>query len=333
MKEKILYAVKYLGGFWLTRKLIRNKTLILAYHGFELVDETSFRPKLFIKSSTFKQRLRYLQQHCNVIKLEDLGNGKKPKNSVVITIDDGWASTLTLASPILKSFDFPYTVYLTTENVLNNLPIFHILLDYILMKSIGNKICLRLSNDEKVNTIIDEGNITKIKGKIEQARAVSSDAELLSKIAKNLELNIDNLIDTKALSLLSVKEVKELSGLGADIQLHTHSHYTYLNDDTAFNAEIIENQQHIEEIIGIKPLHHCYPSGSYNYKSIELLKPLGILTATTCVPGLCDETTNQLELPRFLDGENISQITFEAEVSGFLHFLRTFKSLLYIFKR
>jgi peptidoglycan/xylan/chitin deacetylase (PgdA/CDA1 family) len=333
MKEKILFAVKSLGGFWLTRKLIRNKTLILAYHGFELVDETSFRPKLFIKSSTFKQRLRYIQEHCNVIKLEDIGNRNKPRNSVVITIDDGWASTLTLASPLLNSFNFPYTVYLTTENVLNNSPIYHILLDYILMKSIGKEICLRLSNDEEVNTIINLENVTELKDKIELAREESSDTELLSKIAKNLELNIDKLIGTKALSLLSVDEVKELADLGADIQLHTHSHHTHLNDDAAFNAEIIENQRHIENIVGIKPLHHCYPSGSYNHKSIKLLKPLGILTATTCIPGLCDVMTNRLELPRFLDGENISQITFEAEVSGFLHFLRSFKSLFHIFKR
>jgi len=33
-----------------------------------------------------------------------------------------------------------------------------------------------------------------------------------------------------------------------------------------------------------------------------------------------------LELPRFLDGENIPQIVFEAEVSGVLELLRQIKS-------
>ncbi len=59
MKLLFLYLIKMLGGFWLARQLMRHKTLILAYHGFEVLNETQFRPKLFIKKATLENRLKY----------------------------------------------------------------------------------------------------------------------------------------------------------------------------------------------------------------------------------------------------------------------------------
>jgi peptidoglycan/xylan/chitin deacetylase (PgdA/CDA1 family) len=325
MKILILYLIKFLGGFWLSRKIISDKTLILAYHGFEVFDESDFRPNLFIKPSTLNQRLKYLQNHCHVIPLADFEKVSKPKNAVIITVDDGWASTLTHASSIFDQYDFPYTIYLTTENVLDNQPVFHILLNYILHSSIGKILSISREGKNGINATISETNITDLIKEIDQLKSTRLDTSLLKDIAKNLEMDIQDIIAKKAFTLMSTDEVKKITDLGADIQLHTHSHCTFLDDEEAFNNEIRLNQQHISEILGNKALHHCYPSGRFNTNSIQWLKRLGIMTATTCTPGFCDENSNRLALPRFLDGENISQIIFEAEVSGVLELLRKIK--------
>jgi hypothetical protein len=55
---------------------------------------------------------------------------------------------------------------------------------------------------------------------------------------------------------------------------------------------------------------------------------MGILSATTCESGFVTKKTNPYYLPRFLDGENIPKIIFEAEVCGVLDLLRKIKSLV-----
>jgi hypothetical protein len=59
-----------------------------------------------------------------------------------------------------------------------------------------------------------------------------------------------------------------------------------------------------------------------------VFEKLGIKSATTCEPGLVDQHTNPFFMPRFLDGENIDQIVFEAELCGVGHFLRKIKSTI-----
>lgn len=45
------------------------------------------------------------------------GEKDVPDRAVMITIDDGWKSTLTLAHPVLREFEFPYTLFLYKDYV------------------------------------------------------------------------------------------------------------------------------------------------------------------------------------------------------------------------
>jgi len=331
MKMIVLYVLRALGFFYLSRRWVANKTLILAYHGFEVLDETEFRNQLFIKSSTLKSRFDYLKKHCQVIPLSEFcihGDQKDGrKNKVVITIDDGWTSTLGVAAPIFKDYQLPYTVYLTTENVLDNQPIFHVALDYILGHSLGKR--LNYTNDQsfELDIVVSSDNIASICQLIKPIKRESNDTPLLLDIANALQFDFDTIIKNKALTLMSVEQVKEIKAMGADIQLHTHTHDTPLDSYALFAEEINVNRDHIVDIVGGNPEHHCYPSGVYNESSFGYLQQLGVKTATTCYPGFCDEHSNPMELPRFLDAENIPQIIFEAEVSGVLELLRKLRKM------
>jgi hypothetical protein len=49
---------------------------------------------------------------------------------------------------------------------------------------------------------------------------------------------------------------------------------------------------------------------------IQHLKEYGIRSAVTCQPGYCTPSLNPLLLPRFVDTEGISGLTFRSWISG-----------------
>ena len=58
------------------------------------------------------------------------------------------------------------------------------------------------------------------------------------------------------------------------------------------------------------------------------LRAASIATAVTCDYGLNDAATDKYALMRFLDGENVSLLEFEAAVSGFSVWLGGFRNLV-----
>lgn len=64
----------------------------------------------------------YRQKGYTFISLDDLSSLKTPKR-VCLTIDDGYFDTLTVALPLFRRLQLPFTVYLTTGFIDNRLPI------------------------------------------------------------------------------------------------------------------------------------------------------------------------------------------------------------------
>ena len=88
---------------------------ILCYH----IVESPHDPRMEISREVFVEQMRYLAMTgYTVVPLRDIYEyavGKRaslPKNSVAITIDDGWRSTYTEAFPELKKRHFPFTVFI-----------------------------------------------------------------------------------------------------------------------------------------------------------------------------------------------------------------------------
>ncbi len=91
---------------------------VLIYHRF---DENKY-PTTSISTKVFEKQMRYLKENgYNVIPLKQLINyleNKKeiPPKTVVITIDDGYRSTMK-AYRILKKYGFPFTIFLGMEGI------------------------------------------------------------------------------------------------------------------------------------------------------------------------------------------------------------------------
>jgi hypothetical protein len=147
---------------------------------------------------------------------------------------------------------------------------------------------------------------------------------MLEQVGKLLEVDYHEIDRNRLFHVMTPGEIQAMVQHGIDIQLHTHRHQ-FPVDQKLVHREIADNRAILEPLVG-KSLHHfCYPSGIWSEDHWPFLKAEEIWSATTCDPGLNDRKTPRLALNRFLDGENISQIDFEAEMSGYKEVLRRTK--------
>jgi peptidoglycan/xylan/chitin deacetylase (PgdA/CDA1 family) len=332
LKEAVLHASKRLGLFALARRLTRRGLRILCYHGFELADETRFRPKLFVTLPDFAERMKLLADRGYPVlelgeALERLASNSLPPSAVVITIDDGFHS-VRAAAAILGRHRFPATVYVSTYYVQKQAPIFRLAVGYMCSRTTVKQVETRgrdwlpdgvLNMDDPVcrervaRTVIEFGERRCTQARREQ---------ICRALGRLLHVDYDRILETRILSLMTRDELQELRRFGVGVQLHTHRHRFPADDEAAAAAEILENRRALQELLGGAYDHFCYPSGLYERRQWPWLERLGVLSATTCEPGLNYPDTPRLALRRFLDDSQVSVITFEAELSGFLELAR-----------
>lgn len=234
---------KCLGFFWLSRKFYKKNPRILCYHGFTLKDEHLFRPKLFIEEKTFDKRMKYLQdKNYNVISLDDFYKFKEenffPDDVIVITIDDGFYSTLKIANEVLAKYHFPSTLYLTSYYCDKNCPIFMLAVGYMFYKAGDKNTSLHSLNVQGVTGNLSSKNLGRIIEYGSQLKTEQERVDLLKSLAKLLDIDYEDLNNSRILNLITFDEISELLNKGMDIQLHTHRHTFSENEEAA--AEEIE---------------------------------------------------------------------------------------------
>ncbi len=338
MKILMLYMLKFSGLFFLTKRLYKKKLIILAYHGVSEYDESKFLPDMFIDKSTLKERLLYLKNNkFNAISLnnalDSLETDSLPPNSFVVTVDDGWYSTR-LANELFRKHNIPYTLYVTSYYVYKKIPVLNMALRYMAWYCGEDKFiskCHELLC--RIESMADVRGAAGWKAcdlsfclkKINELKSTENKLNFIINLSKLLDFDFMSMVKKRTFNLLTPLELTELSQQGTDIQLHTHRHLTPNNDNYLLDKEIEENREHLARCTTGPFVHFCYPSGQYEQQSSKILQGAGVISATTCEPGFVSKCTNRYYLPRFLDGKNIHQIVFEAEVCGVLDIARNLR--------
>lgn len=339
IKIIVLHLCQIMGLFSIARAFTRNKLLILCYHGFQMEDEAQFRPKLFISRETFRQRMELLSKYkCTILPLAEalakLNSGTLPHKAITITIDDGFYSTYSIGADILKSHNFPSTVYVTTYYVINESPIFRLAIQYIFWKSSLKKLVLNnvaWSDDREVN-MDNRERIDELMWKlIDYGEKNCSETErnkILKETSELLNVDPTPILEKRLLSLMTKSEIQTLSKEGVSIQPHTHRHRFPTDDPAIASQELVQNRDILATTTDNTLTHFCYPSGIWNKRHWETLDSLNMESATTCDPGLNTMKTPKFALKRFLDGDNITEIEFISEITGFSEILRSIKTSL-----
>ncbi|MET0648492.1 MAG: polysaccharide deacetylase family protein [Pyrinomonadaceae bacterium] len=329
LKKTALRSLKTAGAFRLVAgsRWRRSRLLILAYHGVSLDDEHEWEGALYLSQETFRSRMRALKNFGAAVlplgeAVERLYAGDLPDRAVAITFDDGAYDFYARAMPVVREFDFPVTLYLTTFYTEFNRPVFDTFCSYLIWKGRGRALDLK--------ELTGAGTRVELSGDAARASAVSAlrgfaaerklsaeeKDELLRGVARGVGVDYDELSARRVLHLVNPSEVRELAAAGVDVQLHTHRHRTP-NVRELFRREIDDNRAVIHQLTGRADAEHfCYPSGVYERSFLPWLAEAGVRTATTCETGYATRESEPLLLPRLLDVSSLSDLEFESWLTG-----------------
>ena len=336
----LFHFSKWIGLFAISRYITRKGLRILCYHSFDMGDnESNWRPSLIIRPKTFHRRLDYLsKENFTIIELEQavdlMIKNKLPNYSAVITIDDGWYSIKAVAHKMLKEKSYPYTIYHTSYYSSRETPIYNLIVPYIFWKTQKDILNLDELNTSMTgiyrldNPSESQGAIQKIVEYGDKNLNNTERCALTRRLGECLEVDYAKIENSRILNLLTSSEVMELAAQGVNFQLHSHRHRWPMQKHEAFR-ELKENQEFLEPLTGKETRHFCYPSGNWSHEQIPYLLEAGVKSATTTMGGInYHGNAQQFILRRITDGENKSQIRFEAEVSGFFYLLKKIQRLL-----
>ena len=333
VKLRFFFLCKIFGLFRVARWLTRRELKILCYHGFEVNDECSFRPKLFIKAAQFEQRLSTIKRSGMRVgtldqSVDQLYQGELPDNTVVITVDDGFHSTHHLAAPLLRKYGFPATVYVTTYYVEHAVPVFRLIVQYMFYRSTASQLTLKnvswaqdgvidLTNPDDAERVMSECIEYGERNCTEQERQA-----ICETLGAQLNLSFRDISASRMFHLMTAEQLRSLSLDGISIGLHTHRHGFSTDDQDQAVREIADNRAALKRC-GVDAVEHfCYPSGVFAPRQGEWLDAMGVKSSTTCLSGLNTTATPRHAMHRFLDGDNIHPLEFEAALSGFSDVLR-----------
>jgi hypothetical protein len=240
---------------------------------------------------------------------------------VTLRFVDGTYDIYTHDYPILKEFNFPVTIYLTTFYSCYNKPVFNVMISYLLWKGQGVSLSLKeLTGQDVTFELRSDAAHTEVLKKLyefAQRNKLSAEEkdELSFRLASLLRVNYEELIQKRLLHIMTPEEVSRVASEEVDIQLHTHRHRTP-SDRALFLREIEDNRKCIQAMTGSLPTHFCYPSGVYDEAFLPWLREAGIESAATCDPALTTRSSEPLLLPRLVDSSTLSPVEFEGWLAG-----------------
>ncbi len=313
----LMHAIKRGGGFRAANMLNGQSIPILCYHGIWMVDDGYPGDAMFMRAQSFERRLEHiLDLGLDVVTLEDVvsalkGERKLPSNSIAITIDDGWYGTYRYMLPALLHHGMPATLYCDTAQLMRGGVVPRVMARYVakLIRQAGRELRAR-------EALQRADDATK-----PHEWRMDAAEEFIR--ANNFE--IEPYRQARAFEYMTADELRSFADAGFDVQLHTHNHTMRELDPEAVGEEIEANRATLGDILG-RPTdafrHFCYPSGVNNPAIADWLATTEVASATTTEMALAPLGSHPYLLPRIIDGDNLSEIEFEAEVSGFAPGLR-----------
>lgn len=95
-------------------KNLKNKVIILNYHGIDVKADKRFNSK-FITKEYFRKQLLYFKENFNLISIEDcFSENISDKFNICITFDDGFLNNYKYVYPLIKELNVPCAFFITT---------------------------------------------------------------------------------------------------------------------------------------------------------------------------------------------------------------------------
>lgn len=306
-KQAVLKLAVASGLSRLARATTAPQLRILCYHGLWRVPGKPYGNCLFMAPGQFEARMARLRRSRRpVLPLGEavarLAAKDLPPAAVVITIDDGWASTRSHMLPILERYQLPATLYATTWYSGRDLPVINVAVDYLL--SAAGRSDARLPIVRRIEALPETERLAALR-----------------RLGRELGV-AEAWLETRQFHLLGPDELADVQRRGLDVQLHTHRHIDVGALPGRLVDEVETNRAFLARATGAPPAtHFCYPSGTWHPAAPALLAGCGVRSATLVTEGLNAPGSSPYALRRFVDGPAVPPIAFDAYLDGTLHYL------------
>lgn len=315
-KKQLL--LKVLHDIGLLRLIVvsqRNRITILMLHGVtDPAIPATWRPlRPQLTSEQLSKTLIVLSQYYQFVSLSEATKmlaGIRPlvANSLVLTFDDGYRNNLASALPILRRFNAPATIFLSTGNVTEQKPFWFDRLDYAIQAISKDATCQRRI-PELVEIDFSSRNtltrsflafIRKERKRYSSNSAMRLDMEdLIERLEQCSGRGLaDIFADDPWSGVVTWDEVKQAAA-EVDFGSHGVDHpLLALLSPTKAKQELADSRDAIEFHTGRPCRHLAYPDGSFNDTVLSLASECGYSSAVTIIPGLNRKGAELLTLRR-----------------------------------
>ena len=224
-----------------------------------------------IDPQVFEKQIKYLKKKYHLVLLEDyLLNKKyfdKSHHKVAsIVFDDGYKDFLEYAHPILKKYEIPCSMYLVTQSIDNNTPIWTYTVDYLFQNTKINQLTFRKGKDLGFSDLVwntKSERITFAKNFKPQLKGLEDEKRRL--IMEDLLINFND-VELPNNLFLSWDDIRDLKIDGVEFGSHSVAHPMLGNiiDIKSLKHELSYSRQRIKDELGSYPKTISYPIGSYN---------------------------------------------------------------------
>ena len=275
----------------LTRSLFLNDLRIIAYHRVCDIDDINDKELVSATCEDFDWQVEFIKKNYFPITFEEavtrLGQNKKlPRNSIIVTFDDGFFDNYKNAYPILKKHGVPATFFISTGYIDSNDTFWFNFVSQIIMSNPGNSFSV-LSVDYNIPDDIEK-----------RCLLVSSILTLCKIVPNSERLNIIELLKEQ-LNMVSDQHplakpmtwdnVREMSQNGMEFGSHsiTHPILSQLELDD-LEREIQDSKSIIEQQINKGICSISYPEGgdfAFNENVLKQVDKAGYQLGSTYISG------------------------------------------------
>jgi peptidoglycan/xylan/chitin deacetylase (PgdA/CDA1 family) len=234
----------------------------------------------FVRESDFESIIRYCKKKYKILKLNDLSpyfDGTAEQDGVLITFDDGLESLCALGIPILKKYEAPATVFITSDWTTKHEEPAVFSLEYHLYYNMpallhisGNGFLYERSANSKteIATIMGEVWDNLFKEKISplslRYEHITLNGKTLDTFKRTDHTSSWQTVPWSALRKACEENVIEIGAHGK-----THTPWTWLSDEQLEN-ELLENSLQITAQLDRTVKACSFPHGLCNNESLKI---------------------------------------------------------------
>lgn len=265
----------------------RNIPRILLYHRFCAADEAIPHR---VGADVFRRQLEHIAKYFNVMSFADClefyhQHHQWPKNTVVVTVDDGYRDFYDYAYPQLKALSLPATFFVTVNFVDQKIWLWPDRLDYALRKTSKIHFSLTLNKQQQDLVLNGSEGLFPVWKQLSDYCIASADVErqrLIAELEAVLDVDVPKT-PTTDYAAVSWAELREMAAHGVEIGCHTMNHPILSKIPTEqLSLEIAEARAVMESKLQQPVKTFCYPNGQpgdINDTVISVVKNAGYLGA------------------------------------------------------